>query len=232
MSTEKRLQYAALVAPRKKCARCVGFVNPAHYLGGVHDSEEIGPWTDWQGFLDAELMLVGQDWADVVFFEKHSGGDTPRNPTNRRLRELLLEDGFGIEDVGQRTGRGTIFLTNAVLCLMTGGLGDPVQTAWCKECGSPFLRPQVELVRPRALVTWETARSAPCAGLSAAVRARSVPPSRPRRQRYCRACGFSRCITVVRGSSRAPVGSTVSARTGAASVRHWTGRPVIHPRDP
>jgi DNA polymerase len=145
-------EYVALVAARKLCAACVGLINPARCANGAYDSDEIGPWTRWQGALDAQLMLVGQDWGDVAYFETHQGVDEARNPTNRSLRLLFGEAGFDIEDVGAVSGRGSIFLTNAVLCLKTGGLGAPVRSAWFNECGRRFLRPQVELVRPRALV--------------------------------------------------------------------------------
>src|SRR5690242_18835718 len=97
-------------------------------------------------------MVVGQDWGDVAYFESHLGLDEARNPTNRRLRELLAEAGCGGAEVGAGPGRGTIFLTNEILCLKSGGLGGPVKSAWFAECGPRFLRPQVELVRPRAVV--------------------------------------------------------------------------------
>lgn len=150
--TTRQEQYAALVCARKRCRCCDGLRNPAGSGLEQFDSDEIGPWTLWQGALDAELMVVGQDWGDVAYFESHSGRDEARNPTNRRLRELLAEAGSPVAEVGAGTGRGTIFLTNAILCLKSGGLGGPVRSAWFAECGPRFLRPQVELVRPRAVV--------------------------------------------------------------------------------
>jgi DNA polymerase len=119
----------------------------------MYDSEEIGPWTRWQGNLDAELVVVGQDWGDVAYFESHQGLDEAKNPTNRRLRELLAQAGFYVAEVGTGAGRGTVFLTNAILCLKSGGLSGPVKSAWFAECGRRFLRPQIELVRPRGVVT-------------------------------------------------------------------------------
>ena len=149
----KNSQYSALVQARKECTICAGLVNPAHCSSGVYDSGEIGPWTRWQGALDAELMLVGQDWGDVRYFEKYAGLDSPKNPTNLRLQELLAEAGFNVTSGSQDLDRGSIFLTNAILCLKSGGMGAPVRAAWFTECGRRFLRPQIELVRPRALVT-------------------------------------------------------------------------------
>jgi DNA polymerase len=169
--SDKAEKYRQLVAARKMCERCKELVNPSRYAGGKWDSGEIGPWTIWQGNLDAELMVVGQDWGDIGYFEKYQGCDAPGNPTNQALRcELLPEAGFAIEEVGQTTGRGAIFLTNAILCLKKGkdegrvNLSAPVQAAWFRNCGPTFLRPQVELILPRALVTLgEYAYRAVCA---------------------------------------------------------------------
>src|SRR5437868_8013962 len=102
---DKREQYIELVTARKGCRQCQGLTNPTACAGGKYDSDEIGPWTRWQGSLDAELMVVGQDWGDVAYFESHLGLDEARNPTNRRLRELLAEAGVAVAEVGAGTGR-------------------------------------------------------------------------------------------------------------------------------
>ena len=61
MLSLKTSQYAALVTARKASAQCVGLMNPARCAGGAHDSAEIGPWTRWQGALDAELRTRNGD---------------------------------------------------------------------------------------------------------------------------------------------------------------------------
>jgi DNA polymerase len=34
----------------------------------VYDNQgHIGPWTQWQGNLNAELMIVGQDWGGTEY---------------------------------------------------------------------------------------------------------------------------------------------------------------------
>jgi uracil-DNA glycosylase len=46
-----------------------------------------------------------------------------------------------------------VFLTNAILCLKSGGLQAKVVPDWFVNCGNAFLGPTVELVRPRVVVT-------------------------------------------------------------------------------
>lgn len=64
--TNKLFQYQALVEDRKMCNACTGLIpkmiNPSSIESGKYDTDQIGPWTQWQGDLNAELMIVGQDW--------------------------------------------------------------------------------------------------------------------------------------------------------------------------
>jgi uracil-DNA glycosylase len=49
-------------------------------------------------------------------------------------------------------GRGHIFLTGAILCLKSKGMQGTVASQWFRNCGARFLRPQIEVVRPRVVV--------------------------------------------------------------------------------
>lgn len=152
---DRKTAYDALVAERKACRSCVGLTNPAAIAGGRYDSLEIGPWTLWQGCLDAKLMVIGQDWGDVDCLEADEGRDSPNNPTNAQLRHLFSVAGIDITPAGTRDTKSSHFFTNAVLCLKEEGKGlsAPVFAAWFRECGPRFLRPQIEIIRPRIVVT-------------------------------------------------------------------------------
>ena len=149
----KAARYSALVRSRKACNLCaaIGLSNPATVLGGAFDSGEIGPWTCWNGDLDARILIVGQEWGDVESFERLHGIDTPTG-TNRMLRELLASVGFDIAPAPNRIRGSGVYLTNAALCLKSGGVQAPVKDKWFKNCGVSFLRDQVELVEPRVVV--------------------------------------------------------------------------------
>ena len=122
--------------------------------GGIHDSDQIGPWSLWQGNLNADLVIVGQDWGDTRYFIQNAGRESPRNPTNENLRRLL--GSIGIEIAGPTAadaGGGTVFLTNAVLCLKDGGMQAKVRADWFTNCGARFLRPTIDLIAPKVVVT-------------------------------------------------------------------------------
>ena len=146
--------YRSLVRARKECCICRGLSNPSRHEGGRYDSNEIGPWSLWQNNLEAEIMVVGQDWGDTAFFTKWEGIDPPsNNPTNDNLRKLFSKS-FGIDIKAPREPREHhVFLTNVILCLKSGGLQAPVLDEWFWKCSTKFFRPLVEIVNPRAVLT-------------------------------------------------------------------------------
>ena len=144
-------QYAELVAARKSCRLCLGLTNPSQIEEGRYDCDHVGPWSRWQGNLDASLLLVGQDWGDTGYFIRQKGWERPRNPTNKALVEFLDSIGLSIGYPGEAVGQNIVFFTNAVLCLKEGGLQGKVQEQWFRNC-APFLVRQIEIVRPKVVV--------------------------------------------------------------------------------
>jgi len=149
----KAEQYGKLVVSRKICRACIGVRNPADAELAEFDSDQIGPWSRLHGDLNADLMIVGQDWAGVSYYQKHRGLDDLQNPTMVTLERLLRTIGRDISMTSYDTGPRGAFLTNAILCLKEGGLQAPVKRDWFANCGTRFLRHQVEIVAPRVVVT-------------------------------------------------------------------------------
>jgi len=147
----KVTEYAALVAARKACHCCAGLKNPADVASRALDSNHIGPWSRWQGNLDASVMVFGQDWGDVVYFKAKRGRSVVRSPTNSVLVKLLAIAGVEVASRGTRKPRHTAFFTNAILCLKSGGVQGKVTPAWFRSCGD-FLHRQIEIVQPRVVV--------------------------------------------------------------------------------
>lgn len=59
--------YTDLVAARKTCRRCATLTNPSS-VASPPDSERIGPYSLWQGNLNAPLIIVAQDFADLTTY--------------------------------------------------------------------------------------------------------------------------------------------------------------------
>jgi uracil-DNA glycosylase family 4 len=152
MNENKEEYYRKLVLSRKACEKCKDLINPIKIESGSFDSDHLGPWSLWQGNLDADIMVVGQDWGDINYFIKWKGKDQPSgNPTNEHLEELLNHIGIKIEKPG-RIQQQKIFLTNFILCLKKGGLQAKVDRQWITNCGMSFFYPLIKIVNPKIVI--------------------------------------------------------------------------------
>lgn len=152
--SDKQLQYSQLVKDRKDCRLCApDLVNPSKCEDGIFDqAEHIGAWTRWQGNLNADLMIIGQDWGGTDFYVKYEGIGNDENSTNKSIRELLKSIDINIE-LPQVGAIGPLFFTNSILCLRQRGLTGSTKSSWFKNCAGKFLRPQIELVAPGVVAT-------------------------------------------------------------------------------
>lgn len=149
---DKQQAYHELVQKRKAAEFPAGLQNPAQIAGGQFDCEQLGPWSLWQGNLDAGLLVLGQDWGDENYFVKNQGRDTDDNPTNRSLRRLLSHIGL---DPGPPSAPLTqpLFFTNAVLGLKSGGMSTELKNIWLRHSSVHFTAPLIDIVQPRLIVT-------------------------------------------------------------------------------
>jgi uracil-DNA glycosylase family 4 len=151
--SDRALEYAALVRARQGCRACATLTNPALFAGGRFDCDRLGPYTQWQGNLSAELVVVGQDFAGVDSFERLQGWPGPKVGTNLALIELLAAAGIALAPPELGQPQDAIFLTNAIQCLKPGGMQGRPPVAYARECVPRFLVPVLALIRPRAVVT-------------------------------------------------------------------------------
>jgi hypothetical protein len=119
------------------------------------DGPEVGPWSRWLASKPAKLILVGQDWGPVGYFQKHHGRDITENRTNQRLRDFLALLGFQVGPADETDNQSGVFATNAILCLKPGGddaLSAPVKPAWFSNC-RPLLKWTIEEVSAPTVIT-------------------------------------------------------------------------------
>ncbi len=148
----KLYAYKDLVAKRKSCHECTGLCNPSGVARGQYDSDHIGPWSLWQANMNAEVVVVGQDWGNTKYFNKWQGRDqSVDNPTNENLQKLLSIIGVKIGRPQDQQDQ-VIFLTNLILCLKTGGLQGRVEDEWFANCSHAFFKPLIEIINPRAII--------------------------------------------------------------------------------
>jgi uracil-DNA glycosylase len=151
---EPERSYHKLVEQRKSCRLCPSLTNPSTVREGALDSDEIGPYSTWQADLRADLVVVAKDFAPVGKFVKFDGRPGAGVRTNVRLQRFLALAGYPVGPPDAPNASALVFLTNAVLCLPGGSsMRTTVPRAAVRTCAREFLRPLLELVQPRAVVS-------------------------------------------------------------------------------
>jgi hypothetical protein len=135
--------------------------------GGFWDFEFVVPWTKSACNLDAQLMVIGQDWASQDFLEKHNTeqkracrkltGQDDWLPTNRRLM-ILLRKHFELDFVDT-------YATDVSVFIKPGKMSGNVPMKYLKYCAERYTLPQIDIVRPRMAIclgskTFNSVRSA------------------------------------------------------------------------
>lgn len=108
----KQELYSLLVQKRKSFWLCTVLTNLADGSCYDFDFDQIGPWSFWHGSLDADILIVGQDWGDTSYFLNRQGKDQPSgNPTNENLQKLLSHIGISV-GMPRESQNQIIFFTN------------------------------------------------------------------------------------------------------------------------
>lgn len=165
----KAAGYEKLVAKRKNCHDCEklnwNFVNQSSLQCKGFDSNHIGNMSVWANNLEADVIIVGQDFSNEEIFIRDEGKIQKRTKlltnessineystaTNYFLRELTKELRLDI-GLPSASSANKIFITNSVLCLKKGKMNERISRKVSDNCGSLFLKPLIELIQPKIII--------------------------------------------------------------------------------
>ncbi|MDF0578914.1 uracil-DNA glycosylase family protein [Bradyrhizobium yuanmingense] len=109
------------------------------------------PWTKSACRLDADLMIIGQDWASEGYLRRNDGakqradraltGQDAHLATNQNLKRLLASH-FGL-------CFSQTYATNVLVFIKRGGISSNVPMKDLRACAVAYTLPQLEIVKPR-----------------------------------------------------------------------------------
>lgn len=165
----KKERYCDYVEERKNCSLCdnnkiVSMINISNIFwfnkGKKFDSKYLSPWSEWQGNINSNLIIIGNDWASKKYLEQHKEdyekSSCRKEPTNDKIR-TYVQDCIGKEmSEPTKNTNNQIFLTQCVLCLkdknkITKEPWEQDETA-PRECFnncSELLKKTIELIFPK-----------------------------------------------------------------------------------
>lgn len=157
---QKQQQYKALVSTFKKQKFSdPNLLNPFHIKEVKYDFEVLNPWNLWHGNIDADILLIGQDWGDLEYFKKNfsTNWEPEKNsPTNKNLQKLFtcLGCDIGLPDFLNRPQyfkRLPLYFTNAVLGIKSGGMAAAIKNTWFDEMGI-YLIGLINIIQPKTII--------------------------------------------------------------------------------
>lgn len=126
---------------------CIG-----DFHDGIYECDHVSPWTKSGCNLDAEVMVVGQDWSSADVLEGNGRPDPvrarlgydPGSRTNKNL-DRLLQVHFGLE-------RADCYLTNIFPFVKPGKKNASIRLRDMERCARDFTLNEVRIVAPRLVL--------------------------------------------------------------------------------
>lgn len=158
-------RYNELINKVRECHNCMtGQETKGIKL--VQDScrSQINLWSHWQGSLDAEILVIGQDWGELPtdkimeFWTQDPvypslTGKHPELPKNKFKTDNNLSDIVSKAlEIDLKEKQDILFFTNAVQCYRDKGFTGAVNTGWFRKC-QPYCARLIEIIEPKAIVT-------------------------------------------------------------------------------
>jgi DNA polymerase len=157
----KQAAFQALAEEMSHCHLCRHMVTKPHTPDGEFlendghgldtDHPYVNLWNLWQGSLDADILLIGQDFGtweqpDAMCAEYR----TPpyADPTGRRLYELFGEV-FGLDLSCEQP---SLFFTNMATCYRKSRTSGGMHDGWLPICASRYMARLIRIIRPKIII--------------------------------------------------------------------------------
>jgi len=157
--------YNQLVAKRREYDyNSADIINPSKLP--ISNDIHLNAWAHWHGNLDADILLIGQDFGDVDYYKKCNGFDDPQNQTNKKLFQLFNQLGIELGESDKPNLNAKLYFTNAVLGAKVGqpstqqkngGMATPIKSKdWYSDTATKFIKPLIEIINPKVIITMGT----------------------------------------------------------------------------
>ena len=151
---DKEIAYRQLVDKRKKHSFQNGLTNP---FQTSFDIDEIDPWAQWQNNINADILVIGQEFANLDVYLRTEGKverflDKYEYPANKNLKEYFDILEYNIGHPLNPNKENKIFFTNAVSGLKSGSMSANFKDRWLTESREHFLKPLIDIIQPKFII--------------------------------------------------------------------------------
>lgn len=151
MREEEKRRRLRELAETCRSMRLDGYGCIGDFHNGIYECDHVSPWTRSGDNVNAEIMVVGQDWSSAdrlcnptPDMDAANLGYTPNLPTNRNLDDLLWRH------FGKR--REDCYLTNLFPFVKPGGMSKNIAMKDLQVCAQQFTVEEIRIVNPRLVI--------------------------------------------------------------------------------
>jgi len=144
-TTEQKRKALFRLAKQRQADRLPPYACLADFHGGFYECDLVSPWSKSARNVDAEVMIIGQDWASSDVLEKKPSEDRRRlgqessSTTNKKLPEFLGYMGLQFCET---------YATNAFPFIKRGSKSERIPRKDLVYCAETYTLPQIEIVSP------------------------------------------------------------------------------------
>ncbi|MBO5213520.1 MAG: hypothetical protein J6B86_01960 [Clostridia bacterium] len=155
----KKEAFRSLVEEVSKCHVCAQMVTLPHLGGGEclenddhglnTDTPYINLWNLWQGNLDADILVIGQDYGQKEHspdFDRRYGDDS--NPTDKNLKELFQS----VLKINPDEKKEPLFFTNMANCYRKNSTSGAIHDGCISICANKFMARLIRIVEPKIII--------------------------------------------------------------------------------
>lgn len=157
----KQSEFIKLVKDVSECHACENMLVVPHSMNSEYlendnhglDTETpyVNLWNLWHGNLDADIMVIGQDFGqkeDAPTFLKNQKSKQYTNPTDVGLRDLF-KVAFNIDVDDENT---SLFFTNMANCYRKHHTTGAVHPGWLPICASRYMTRLIRIIQPKVII--------------------------------------------------------------------------------
>lgn len=151
--TIKGIFYAKLVEKRRiHDFNDEDLFNPSQL--NITNDEHLNAWAYWHGDINADILLIGQDFGGKKYYEDHNGDDSSKfsSPTNYMLNSLFKEISNDINLLDKQNSNANLYFTNAVLGAKNGDMVKAIKKSWYLPTAKLFIKPLIEIIQPKIII--------------------------------------------------------------------------------
>lgn len=154
-------EFKSLVTDLGKCDKCLHLYDKSLINFYSSDIALSIPsiWTDWLNHLDADVMIIGQDWGPYkdmeLLYKRYVNGEKWVDLINEE-KSLTKKNLFKfLKMTNKEMDESKIFITNAIMCARSGTnyRGDNINLKYSTCACSNYLKRQIDIVDPKVIVT-------------------------------------------------------------------------------